>query len=439
VVLAAGCGEDAPPNAAPPEDAEPTTELAITQLGAQTSAAPFSVLIPENTIGWTLLARVPLQSGIETVLAPDGQPVVVEHTLPGTKADFSAKPLFAEIPEPVDVVLAVPMSDAPPALPLMVGPWTITLAEQLGSVATAPDVRLVTRITKDGIFQGGAVDVNVFIAGNSTKEDYMADVIAQAFHDFGGLNLGDVRYETLPATAIIIDDEQEFRDLLLATPLTAATPAINVLAVGDTTAIGGVAKTGGTPGLALWHGTILSGIALQISGDKAFDALTLRHEAGHFAGLLHTTDENAETHDALADTPMCANPAAPQDCLDATNIMFPIPNDVWSSELSPSQAAVLQGSAIYRDLVDGPISETQPLDASAAMAQLAHVRRDVANTLTPGLHQELFRFCSHGRTGPSPEFRPVVSELERDVVRSLAQRSDIPAWIRRNAQSLLDR
>lgn len=427
-LLCVACGDDAPVKV--DDDggvpAEPTTALVIQQLPTTVSGMPLSVLLPEDTIGFTVYARVPLQSGIQTLTAPSGAQLVIEQGIPGTAADFQAKPLFTDIPEPVDIAAAVPMTDDPAAMPLELGPWQVVLAEQLGTVVPVTDTRVIARTAVDGTFQGGAIDINLYIAGQSTTSAYMADVLAMAFDDFGGVTLGTVTEFPLDSEAVVISDEQEFRDLLLATPLTAPAPAINILAVGDTNGIGGVGKAGGTPGLALWHGTLLSGIALEVSGDADFDALVLRHEAGHLAGLFHTTEQDDGLTDRLSDTPTCDNVNLFDKCPDAANIMFPKPNSLWSTSFSAQQSVVVQGSALYRDLNDGPTTATASLSPSFELQGM--------RGLSATLQGALLHICAH-----HAERTAAVSLAEARQLLDMSADDRMPTFVRKRAVLLAGR
>ena len=81
-----------------------------------------------------------------------------------------------------------------------------------------------------------------------------------------------MRFTIAKAAAKVIESEVEFRELLAKT---ADHPPgyLNLLITTDLSALGGLAKAAGIPGLPLRPGGQLSGLAVEISKDmNAFDA-----------------------------------------------------------------------------------------------------------------------------------------------------------------------
>jgi hypothetical protein len=116
------------------------------------------------------------------------------------------------------------------------------------------------------------------------------------------------------------------------------------------------------------HGTGRSGVAIQASGDPDFDAEVLAHEIGHIGGLFHTTEISIELTDPLSDTVFCDSAVIssnPGQCPDISNMMFPLA--AGGGVVSPAQAMVMRGSALYRGtLIAGgqPSAPAPPVAAS---------------------------------------------------------------------------
>ena len=124
---------------------------------------------------------------------------------------------------------------------------------------------------------------------------------------------------------------------------------------GEAEGIHGMAR--GIPEAAGLHGERGTGVVLQLMDLLGFEGITehagemvgnveiglsISHEIGHLLGLFHTSEFYAATHDAVADTPECADAAVQLDsCPDASNLMFPLGPMYASSELSELQIAVM--------------------------------------------------------------------------------------------------
>jgi hypothetical protein len=98
--------------------------------------------------------------------------------------------------------------------------------------------------------------------------------------------------------------------------------------------------------------------------DVLSDANVLRHEAGHFAGLFHTTEWTPGEEDPLSDTPSCADVNGLEACPDFSNVMFPF-GATTPGELTAQQARVVQGSALYRGVYAPGEEPMTPYPAAA--------------------------------------------------------------------------
>lgn len=314
-------------------------EVPLGQLAAD-SAVPFAVT--EQTLGFTTIIHSPTIEGtvgLKRLEAPNGDRLV---------DDFLIGPPQWEVWWYGTTVASVPQTDAPSAMPrVMPGSWSLIIGDPVGTDPTA-EVTVWRRETEDGAFHGGWLDINVLIAGSATTESYLRPVIEQAFHGYAGLHLGTVEFFEL-ADQYAVVDEYNFDETVRQTAMVTTTPALNVIVVADFTGWleGAAGVAAGIPGQAVEHGTNASAVMVEYFGDAAIEIDTLRHEAGHLAGLFHTTEFDDLGVDPLADTPECDDVMQLWDCPDATNLMFPIVMG-GSPSFTAQQHRVIEGSTLYR-------------------------------------------------------------------------------------------
>ncbi|MDI3291033.1 hypothetical protein [Polyangium sp. 15x6] len=326
---------------------------------ALNSLEPFEV--PDRALGLTVAvgaANVNDVVGISRLRPPSGEPVIFNYAMPN-KSNLA----FASYGW---VGGANPQSDAPNAWPMQQGQWRISLGDDDGSVKSA-HVDVWIRRTKDGLFHGGVVDVNVFLAPNSTTQNYVNQVLSDMFVDYAGLGLGKVTFLPLDASFTTVDDFNEYRNLLASSAGVVDAPALNLFVIGSFGSEFGqaIGVAGGIPGSPALHGTTMSGVAYMPSGNPEYDATVLRHEVGHLAGLFHTTEFSIEETDPLSDTVECPTSVMqsnPENCPDTTNTMFPIA--YGALDLTEAQKRVLQGSALYRGILEEGGEPAPPLPPS---------------------------------------------------------------------------
>ncbi|MRG90821.1 hypothetical protein GF068_02615 [Polyangium spumosum] len=344
--------------AGPIDDFQALTHIDLGDVELNT-LAPFEV--PDRAIGLTVVVGVPDLNdiiGINRLRPPSGESVIFNYALPG-----KTNPVFANYGW---VGGANPQSDAANAWPMQQGQWRIALGDDDGSVTKA-HVDLWIRRTKDGLFHGGVVDVNVFLAPNASTQSYVNQVLAEMFIDYAGLDLGKVNFFSLPSSATTIGTFEEYRQLLASSAGIGDAPALNLFVTGSFGADFGdaIGIAGGIPGSPARHGTTMSGVAYMPSGNPEYDASVLRHEVGHLAGLFHTTEYSVEETDPLSDTVECPTSvmqANPNNCPDVTNSMFPIA--FGALELTEAQKRVLHGSALYRGILEEGGAPAPPLPPS---------------------------------------------------------------------------
>jgi hypothetical protein len=343
--------------------AGPVEHLAVLELGELPIDEAHGFPVPDRALGLTALVTAPDPAavvGLRRLRPPVGGSVIYDFAM----TDHDAQ-VFVGVGW---IGGASPQSDAQNAVPVQEGEWTISLGDDDESVALA-DVRVWVRRTEDGVFHGGAVDVNVFTAPGVAETAYVDQVLTAMFAGgYAGLSLGQVAHHALDGAFTVLETHDEYRQMLQTQSAAAASsPAVNLFVVadiGDDDFGGAIGIAGGVPGSAADNGTNRSGVAYQPSGNVGYDATVLAHEIGHLGGLFHTTEFKIDETDPLSDTATCPQATIQQDpaaCPDDGNTMFPIA--YGGTSLSPAQQRVLQGSALYRGILfDGG----QPAPAIAA-------------------------------------------------------------------------
>jgi hypothetical protein len=336
----------------------PDETLVQVPLGNIPLGTGFSFDVPPTAIGFTLVANVPgdptspLAIGVDKLLAPDGVSIVEGYSLgPQNQLFFYANNGI--------IAAAVPQSDDAEAMPVQSGTWQARIGDFGAGGPTSADVSLWLRQTADGLFHGGALDVNVFLVNGVATQGQITSLLTQAYTNYAGLELGAVQFFDLPDSFAVID-ESNFQQAFHQTSVASNKPALNVLYVaafaGDFQGAGGVSS--GLPGVPVMHGTNESGVVAMFFAD-AIDTIVLRHEGGHFGGLFHTSEFEPGMGDFLADTPLCPNAEVILgNCPDAGNVMFPAAG--FGLALSPMQQRVLQGSALYRGVFQAGDSPSPP-------------------------------------------------------------------------------
>lgn len=355
-----------------PVPASPT--LTAIDLGPTTLNVFHGFEVPEHALGITAIVEAPGIDdviGISRIRPPKGDPVIFDYSVAG-------KTNYAFVKQGW-VGGATVQSDLPQAWPVQSGLWRILLGSD--GPLEAPNVRVWIRQTEDGVFHGGVVDVNVFIAPNATTQNYLDTVFADLFKDYGGLKLGNVNFLSLDSAFSVIDSYEQYRALLASSFVVSATPALNMFVINKFGNEFGqaIGVAGGIPGSATVHGTTMSGVAYQPSGNPGYDAAVLRHEIGHLAGLFHTTELVSEDTDPISDTLECAAAtiqSKPETCPDAMNTMFPIA--FGHTDLTSAQVRVIQGSALYRGVFSAGGMPDAP---SSAAPQKSSYEADYASLI----------------------------------------------------------
>jgi len=315
-------------------------------VGESVTDGPFPVDVTSTTLGLQAVARAKSDFADVTfsrLTAPSGA-IVHDSILPNNGWEWTGFGTAAVL---------TPQVEHPETFPTLApGTWTFDFHS-----ASPTDVSVWRRSTADGAFHGGVLDVNIFIAGGVVDEDYASETAAKAYSGWGGIELGDIRFFTVPDQYVTVDDNNLF-DLLKETGIAPTRPAINIIAVGEITGSleGAAGFATGIPGAPLDHGSQMSAVVWMATYSDFFDPIILRHEGAHFGGLFHTSEFQAGLGDALGDTPLCTDANSMGElCPDYDYIMFPTGGS-GASIFSAEQSRVLQASATYR----GVYSQGEP-------------------------------------------------------------------------------
>jgi hypothetical protein len=343
--------------------APPIPPLIEVPLGQVAIGLPVSFDVAPGMLGWTAIGTglSPFDLvGFEQAIAPDGSVLMSNYGFPNTSAGYYNYGSLS---------LLVPQTDAPQAMPLMPGTWQVIPGNFSGGTPQA-DVTVWLRQTLDGNFHGGVIDINIFTIPGVFDEGYLVDMVDDAFDEYAGLWMGTVNILPLAEEFYEVDDDNFFL-ALESTAGAPGKPALNILAVGflGGSIEGAAGVTPGAPSNPLEHGTHQSGFFWMVQQDGFFDETILRHEAGHLAGLFHTSEFEAGLGDALGDTPLCPNVEEQfSACPDYSNLMFPTGGDT-SNTLSEQQETVIHASPLYRGIVEdggGPALPLQQVQSPGA-------------------------------------------------------------------------
>ena len=378
---------------------EPPVALEELDLGTVQLGQAIVFPVPDRTLGFTVLAATPAVDqviGIYQLRHSGGNSVIYNFAMAGHTLQVFADQGWC--------TCADPQSDSADAMPVQPGEWRVLLGSD-GSASEA-GVRVWARRTLDGAFHGGAVDVNVFVAPGTVDQSYLSQVISGLF-PWAGLDVGSVQYLALSSDYSHVANQAAYRQMLMTSANVGSEPALNLFVVGsfggELQGAAGVA--GGIPGSPMQHGTARSGVAFIPTGNPGYDAVILTHETGHIGGLFHTSEMSVQETDPLSDTVECdwgtmqGNPGA---CPDVSNVMFPIAYGAVA--FSPAQLKVIEGSAIYRGILQqggqpsGPLPMILPpgTQAPLPLGAIAPVRGGIVPTAARPARDELERLLYAG-------------------------------------------
>lgn len=417
------------------------------------SEADLTIDVVPGTLGITAIAESPSDFSelrMTRLTAPSGS-AVVDGIIPSNQYEYIWYGALAA---------ATPQIGHPETFPLAMGPWTFHFSNN-----TPTDIAFWRRSTVDGVFHGGVLDVNVFLPEFVADEEYILDMLALAYTNWGGIELGDVRFFPLEDGYRRVDDENLFQ-LLAETRVAQTRPSLNVMVTEsiEGSLEGAAGFSVGVPGAAVMHGSNASAVVWMIQHDSFFDPIILRHEGGHFGGLFHTSEFEPGLGDPLEDTPMCSDVLTLyENCPDFGFIMFPSGGS-GENVFSQQESAVLQASNLYRGVYapgeapmvpyGPPLPDDQAQDSKRASPEQIERAKDraasqVARSTAPhGLWaNDLSTSVTHHLTGigcPSPG-SSYYEELDRlgsipaSVLIDVATDISAPPIVRRRALGALAR
>ena len=423
---------------APDPWAGPVESLKELDLGPIDFGASALFPIPDKTLGFTVQAEGDGPTsvvGVYRLRPPIGSSVIINFAMTGHDTQ-----VFGGLHH---ITAANPQADSVDAYPVKAGTWRLTLGSD-GESGTGAHTRVWVRRTSDGAFHGGVVDVNLFIVQGVASQSYMNQVL-DAFFPYAGLSKGTVNVYSADPSFSTVNTRDEYREMLKATGGIGDAPAINLFVVDDFSDGdfgGAIGVAGGVPGSPMRHGTGQSGLAYEPSGDPGYDATVLMHEVGHLGGLFHTTEFQIVETDPLSDTASCPNDTIqsnPAACPDKDNVMFPMA--YGATAFSGAQTLVLQGSALYRGVLEAGGVPSPPLlfPVAGAMApspfvEDASIAQDEGIRTMPRSPDPLERAL--GALWCSGSFAERALSVARDPAVALARKSAGSAVARLRAVAL---
>ncbi len=414
--------------------------------GTVMQSGSFTVQAEPGTLGLSFVATTPnpfAQVSVTRQGAPSGA-TVIGAVVPSNGYEYS---WFGAIAQ------STPQVSHPETFPLAQGPWTFD-AEADGSMTAT----IYRRQTNDGAFHGGVLDVNVFIPADFVSQEAVLAELQSAYSEWAGITLGDVRFFTVGSQYLTVDENNVF-DYTAETAIAPSRPSLNLMLTisieGQFSGAAGFSL--GAPGAPTNPGSTMAGVVWMWIGDGFFDTIILRHEAGHFAGLFHTSEFEAGLGDALSDTPMCDDVMASfESCPDFDNIMFPTGGS-GAQVFSPLQEKVIQGSSIYRGSFASGEAPMPPLITfgGADQDQGAGEHVDLAWTDMPslppadaewrdGLPREVAvqlagLGCPTGAPGDYYETLAAAGATDVAALFDVASAPNAPAYVRRRALGMIAR
>ncbi len=346
-------------------------------LGEFSSGEAFSLVIPPDTVGVSLIAEGTEGSArFETVRSPSGTLVLENGHILGS-AGTGVRDLEARV-----TTTAIPLHATADA-PLEAGGWSITLNV---NSATRWRVRAMLQTIPGGEYAGGALDVHVFIPDGMTISDpatrhilrassastdgslnFRLDLFFDALKRWFSIDRGTIVFHDMPAESAA-GSSWQLENYASGEP---NAQALHVVLSNAQSGVSGVSGMSGvttprSPATIGFSDTNVSSVVLQHNDSPAeTDVTALLQGFGRAVGLPYTTD--AAREDPYPDTPSCPLTVKREDCPDATNLMFRwLPSAVPT--VAPSQVRVVTRSPLLRAYLPGKKSALDPRPTNPGLA-----------------------------------------------------------------------
>ncbi len=290
-----------------------------------------------------------------SITDPEGTERITGSIGMGWGGDMMTDP-HRTMPRTHSVATQIPNNDMPD-MQMIPGTWSFSFD---GGPASA------LAVVRTGDLDDGTVDLNIFVAPQAFGEGVDASNLADEPHfhvimdewehyyvDQANLSVGEVRFFDLPAKYTDIEmgvftGDMPYEEMFMEFGRDDGLNAFFVRSISAGFLGDGVAGvSGGIPGPPIAE-TRHSGVVMQVQDQPRFTGLTLAHEAGHFMGLFHLSEQFGDIHDQISDTPQCDSVNDASACPEARRyIMFPA-LDPNMELLSPAQAEIVRASATVR-------------------------------------------------------------------------------------------
>jgi hypothetical protein len=462
IIHKVAAGEDA--EAPPPEEVDAGVEPpAVTgaielDLGEVSLDEDITFDVPEGALGFNVVLEGRASDfdpyapfGIERIKDPSGRSVHSQYgpvggDRPSTYATFD-----------VLASASVPQSEAARS-PLPGGEWSVRFGQiGSGSEPSKLTAKVTVQTSGDGKFHGGELDLHVhvptglrvdgrLVEASRASEDPLLKERIDLFFDLTsqllGIERGNVEFHQESSSYADLDGMAEIaRGFAVSRLAKDGDQQVHMLLTNTISDQGQPIAAGiapGIPGSANRFGRGTSGVIVTLDGGRDQAVLTMLHEVGHFIGLNHTTEFDAQSADPLSDTPRCRDLSsydAMFSCGDRFNIMFPAGPIEGPVELSPAQTRVFRGSPVYRAFATTTMKTRSFEPAPVVLPK--RVFRTSGLPLSPVEHELSFGFCGLNRLDAAG----IVKRHGRDAaiaqLRAAAQDPDLAKVIRGRANLAL--
>lgn len=336
-------------------------DLGMLNFDAQGNSEEGAVAVPEGAISLSIIADgfPGIRYAVNEWTSPDGTVLAAGMQI----GSHLNRTMFMEGSPVLHVPITPDVQDY-----FIPGTYKFTLKASKGTLFPQPDTRSVPimAVIKMGPRpETGTVDVNIFCttaagisAADAPTHPRITAMLAgwNSLYNQVGISIGTVRYYDMDPQFKVLESVQgENAELGKACQLTEGAPVgINVVMVEQISAggiLGGIGTilgvSGGIPGTGPHNGFERSCLAINLTKPDEIPedilALLVAHEAGHYLGLYHTTENDLAgmagfKYDPISDTA--------QD--DPNYVMYNNPAEGTNPVLSPMQGQVMRQNALVR-------------------------------------------------------------------------------------------